>query len=187
MTYACTHIDTPFGPMLAASDGHALTGLWFLGQRHFPAAAGAFARRDDLPLFAALRGTLSRGLAGAPDEADALPLAPVGTAFQQRVWAALRAIPRGATLSYTEVAERVEAPRAVRAVGAAIGRNPIAILIPCHRVVGVRGALTGYAGGLERKRALLALEGALRASGAPAGAEGVAPCRQNAARTAACR
>jgi methylated-DNA-[protein]-cysteine S-methyltransferase len=161
MTWACTDLETPLGTMLAASDGQTLTGLWFHGQRHFPTAAGACARRDDLELFAALRGLLSRYFAGAPVGAAPFALAPAGTVFQRRVWETLCDIPRGATVTYGEVARRVGAPGAVRATGAAIGRNPISILIPCHRVVGAAGGLTGYAGGLERKRALLALEGAL--------------------------
>lgn len=158
MTTTYTDLDTPLGPMLAASDGRTLTGLWFHGQRHFPKAAESCARCADLPLFGALREVLDAHFAGARDD-DVLPLAPAGTAFQLRVWAELRRIPCGATVSYGEVARRVGAPGAVRAVGAAIGRNPISILIPCHRVVGASGALTGYAGGLARKQALLALEG----------------------------
>jgi methylated-DNA-[protein]-cysteine S-methyltransferase len=164
MTWACTDLETPLGTMLAASDGETLTGLWFHGQRHWPAAAGACARCDGLELFAALRGILSDYFAGVPVGAAPLALAPAGTAFQRRVWDALCGIPRGATVTYGEVARRVGAPGAVRAVGAAIGRNPISILIPCHRVVGAAGGLTGYAGGLERKRALLALEGVLAAA-----------------------
>jgi methylated-DNA-[protein]-cysteine S-methyltransferase len=161
MTIVCGGLDTPLGPMLAASDGDTLTGLWFEGQRHFPATAASWTRRTGLPLFEALRAALEGYFAGTMrDDAEwRVPLAPRGTAFQRRVWAALGEIPRGATLTYTEVAERVGAPRALRAVGAAIGRNPISILVPCHRVVGAGGTLTGYAGGLERKRALLALEG----------------------------
>jgi methylated-DNA-[protein]-cysteine S-methyltransferase len=90
-----------------------------------------------------------------------LPLDLHGTAFQQSVWRALCAIEAGATQSYAAVARSVGSPQAVRAVGAAVGRNPVSVIVPCHRVVGTDGSLTGYAGGLERKRALLALEGAL--------------------------
>jgi methylated-DNA-[protein]-cysteine S-methyltransferase len=91
-----------------------------------------------------------------------VPLAPEGTEFQQRVWKALQEIPYGATLSYLELAKRLGDEKAIRAVGRANGANPIAILIPCHRVIGTDGALVGYAGGMERKRALLELEGVLR-------------------------
>jgi methylated-DNA-[protein]-cysteine S-methyltransferase len=169
MTFACTSLDTPIGRMLAASDGRALTGLWFEHQRHFPAAAAAWARRDDLPLFGALRAVLAAYFADdMPDDALVrVPLAPSGTSFQQRVWEALRAIPYGATCAYVELARRVEVPQAARAVGAAVGRNPISILIPCHRVVGSDGTLTGYAGGLDRKRALLALEHRTRVRSGP--------------------
>jgi methylated-DNA-[protein]-cysteine S-methyltransferase len=155
--------------MLAASDGRALTGLWFEHQRHFPAAAAAWARQDDLPLFGVLRVVLAAYFADdMPDDALArVPLAPAGTSFQQRVWDALRAIPYGATCAYAELARRAEVPQAARAVGAAVGRNPISILIPCHRVVGSDGMLAGYAGGLDRKRALLALEHRTRARHGP--------------------
>jgi len=187
MTYACTDLETPLGKMLAASDGRALTGLWFHGQRHFPAAAAACTRRDDLELFAALRGILSRYFAGVPVGEAPLALAPSGTVFQRRVWDALRAIPRGATVTYGEVARRVGAPDAVRAVGAAIGRNPISILIPCHRVIGATGALTGYAGGLARKRALLALEGAVAEATAVGEARPTASRVRTSARAAATR
>jgi methylated-DNA-[protein]-cysteine S-methyltransferase len=161
MTLASTVLATPLGPMLAASDGAALAGLWFQDQRHFPAAAAVFVRRDELPVFVSLRAMLDRYFAGDADDAalPRLPLAPSGTPFQARVWAALREIPRGTTLTYAQVAERISAPHAVRAVGAAVGRNPVSVLIPCHRVVGTNGSLTGYAGGLDRKRALLAIEG----------------------------
>lgn len=157
MPMVYTDIDTPLGCMLAASEGQALIGLWFHDQKHFPSRAGAFIRADDAPLFDALRSVLARYFAGEALR-DALALAPQGTAFQQRVWTALRALPCGSTCTYGDLAGRLGMPGAMRAVGAAVGRNPISILIPCHRVVGAGGALTGYAGGLERKRALLALE-----------------------------
>ena len=88
-----------------------------------------------------------------------LPLDPAGTEFQQRVWRAIAQVPAGETTSYGEIAKRLGCPKAVRAVGAAIGRNPLIVVVPCHRIVGAGGALTGYAGGLDRKRALLTLEG----------------------------
>jgi methylated-DNA-[protein]-cysteine S-methyltransferase len=154
-------IETPLGALRAATDGRAITALAF--GRGAAAPSAHEAPRDARALLAALRAALDAYFAGE-EEGFALPLAPAGTPFQHAVWDALRAIPYGATASYAGIARRVGRPRAVRAVGAANGRNPIAILIPCHRVIGSGGALTGYAGGLERKRALLALEARVSSS-----------------------
>jgi methylated-DNA-[protein]-cysteine S-methyltransferase len=157
-----TTLATPLGPMRAVFDGPALVELAFVDaaatehpcdSAHLPAPV---ARN-----LAALRAALDAYFSGR-DVPLGVPLAPVGTPFQREVWAALRAIPFGATASYAEVARRIGRPRAVRAVGAANARNPIAILVPCHRVIGADGSLTGYAGGLERKRALLSLESGIR-------------------------
>jgi methylated-DNA-[protein]-cysteine S-methyltransferase len=131
-------------------DGEALTGLYM--EPH-PSFQG---RRDDAALRPA-REQLQSYFDGALWEFD-LPLAPGGTAFQQEVWAALRAIPYGTTVSYAELARRVGRPRAARAVGSANGRNPIGIVVPCHRVIASHGALGGYGGGLERKKWLLGHE-----------------------------
>jgi methylated-DNA-[protein]-cysteine S-methyltransferase len=144
-------VASPLGPLLLAGDGHAVTGLWTDGRRPDPGWT------HDEGAFAAARAALDAHFAGRPAASD-VPLAPAGTAFQLAVWTALRAIPRGQTRTYGELAAALGRPRAARAVGAANARNPIAILVPCHRLVGAGGALTGYAGGLERKRALLALE-----------------------------
>ena len=114
------------------------------------------------PVLERARGQLAEYFAGARTAFD-LPLRPAGTAFQREVWAVLQAIPFGETRSYANVARAVGRPAAVRAVGAANGRNPLAIVVPCHRVIGSGGALTGYAGGLDRKRWLLAHEGAILA------------------------
>jgi methylated-DNA-[protein]-cysteine S-methyltransferase len=143
-------IESPLGELLLAGDGHALTAV------HMDGAPGAGWRRDPASLRDAA-DQLRAYFAGELREFE-LPLAPHGTAFQQRVWAALRDIPYGRTISYAELAVAVGKPRAARAVGAANGRNPIAIVIPCHRVIGAAGALTGYGGGLDRKRLLLDLE-----------------------------
>ena len=148
--------DSPLGPMLIARTDRGLAGAWFDGQKHHPGRLDAPLRPDDTLLARAAR-TITRYLEGTVRTIE-LPLDPPGTPFQQAVWAALREIPRGATTSYGEIARRIGAPRAVRAVGAAVGRNPVSVVVPCHRVVGRDGALTGYAGGLARKRALLALE-----------------------------
>jgi methylated-DNA-[protein]-cysteine S-methyltransferase len=152
-----TTIDSPVGPLtLVARDG-ALAGLYMHDQRHRPAPETFGDRDDDAEPFAAAATQLAAYFAGRRTEFD-LPLAPAGTPFQRRVWAALLEIPYGETTSYGELAEHIGSPGAARAVGLANGRNPIGIVIPCHRVVGSTGALTGYGGGIETKRALLAAE-----------------------------
>ena len=152
-------IATPLGRYILAADGEAITGIWREGQQHFPSAArlGESAADDDAVLARAGEQLLAY-LRGEREHFD-LPIAPVGTSFQQRVWERLRQIPRGETTTYGHIARDLGAPRAAQAVGAAVGANPISIVVPCHRVLGASGAITGYAGGLETKRALLALEG----------------------------
>jgi methylated-DNA-[protein]-cysteine S-methyltransferase len=146
-------IATPLGAMLVVTDERAITALEFDAPQVPDAALSANARA----LVDSLRRALDAYFAGERVVFD-LPLAPAGTAFQLAVWSALCGIPHGETVSYGEIARRVGRPSAVRAVGAANGRNPISILIPCHRVIGANGTLTGYGGGLARKQALLALE-----------------------------
>lgn len=149
--------DSPLGKITLASDGQALTGLFFEGQRYFGSTLGA--HHEDcpsLPVFDDARRWLDEYFAGQePDFTP--PLSLRGTVFQQRVWRELLAIPYGATTSYCELAKRLGV-RSAQAIGGAVGRNPISIIVPCHRVVGADGSLTGYAGGLDRKRALLQLE-----------------------------
>ena len=155
-----TVLPSPLGPLTVSAEDDALTGLWLEGQKHFAATLAPDARRqDDAPVFAGLARWLSAYFAGSPDPCP-LPLAPRGTAFQQRVWDALREIPRGTVVTYGDLARALDS--SPRAVGGAVGRNPISIVIPCHRVVGSGGSLTGYAGGIDRKRFLLELEGALQ-------------------------
>lgn len=150
---------SPLGPMILAASDAGLAGAWFDGQRHLPDCS-AWPRAPHHPVLAAAMAQLDRYFAGAGAPFD-LPLDVAGgTAFQQSVWRALQSIPRGQTISYRTLGERAGRPAAVRAVGAAVGRNPLSIVVPCHRVVGADGSLTGYAGGLDRKRALLRLEGA---------------------------
>ena len=150
-----TEFASPIGTIQLRGTDAALTGVFMEKHRHEPARpAGAV--RDDGPLRAARR-ELEEYFAGERREFS-VALAPVGTPFQQQVWQALRAIPYGETISYGELARRIGNPRAVRAVGLANGRNPISVIVPCHRVIGADGTLTGYGGGLERKRFLLALE-----------------------------
>ncbi len=151
MTVLYSILPSPIGEILLFGDREALAGLYMEPWSVDPAW-----RRDD-GAFAAAREQLDAYFAGERTEFD-LPLAPNGTEFQRRVWAALREIPYGETTSYGALAARIGAPGAARAVGLANGRNPISIVVPCHRVVGASGSLIGYGGGLERKRALLDLE-----------------------------
>ena len=157
--------DTALGPVRLAASPTGLCGIWFEGQRHEPSqqlyGSTAWAEADGHPLLQAATGQLQQYLRGERDGFD-LPLdLSGGTPFQQAVWQALLAIGRGATRSYGELSQHLGRPRAVRAVGAAVGRNPLSVVVPCHRVLGADGSLTGYAGGLGRKAALLALENAL--------------------------
>lgn len=159
--YLC-RLDSPLGPILLAGGGDSLTGLWFEGQKHFPEELAAAGQAAALPVFRETERWLEVYFSGR--EPDFLPaLKPRGTAFQLAVWTLLRAIPYGETRSYGQLAAELAKARGLsrvspRAVGGAVGRNPISLLIPCHRVVGRNGSLTGYAGGLERKRFLLDLE-----------------------------
>jgi methylated-DNA-[protein]-cysteine S-methyltransferase len=147
--------DSPLGELLAVGDGEALSGLYMQDGRR-PVTVPSSWERDPDP-FVQLGEQLGEYFAGDRREFD-LRLAPQGAEFQLRGWDALREIPYGETQSYGELAARSGHPGSARAVGAANGRNPISIVVPCHRVIGAAGSLTGYAGGLERKRLLLDLE-----------------------------
>ena len=153
----CT-IPSPIGDLFLAGDGERLTALYMDSHDDWPKARGTW-QRDDAP-FKAVRMQLDAYFAGRLQIFD-LPLAATGTAFQQTVWRALAAIPYGVTISYGELARRIGNPNASRAVGLANGCNPLSIVLPCHRVIGANGSLTGYGGGLERKQWLLRHEGAL--------------------------
>jgi methylated-DNA-[protein]-cysteine S-methyltransferase len=167
MIHTCT-IDTPLGEMRAAVEDERIAGLWFAGQKHFPPDTAGWIEKKDDPVLKALRLWLKDYFAGKKPPMN-LPIAPAGTAFQQAVWKELRKIPYGRTASYGEIAEKLTAKSTAsggrgspRAVGQAVGRNPVSLLIPCHRVIGGSGSrnrLAGYAGGLDKKRALLELEG----------------------------
>jgi len=150
-------MDSPIGELLLVSDGTSLTQLLMLNQKYYGSETQQDWQRDDA-IFGAAREQLEAYFAGDLRIFD-LPLAPAGTAFQQKVWQALRDIPYGQTESYGALAKRIDAPKASRAVGMANGHNPISIIVPCHRVIGANGNLTGYGGGIERKRWLLAHEG----------------------------
>ncbi|MBB5017935.1 methylated-DNA-[protein]-cysteine S-methyltransferase [Chitinivorax tropicus] len=155
-------ISSPLGDMLATANAQGLTGLYFVDQRYYPGVQATWLSQPDHLLFQALAAQLVDYFAGVTAPFD-LPLAPIGTPFQQQVWRQLLAIPAGHTWRYGEIACQLGCPQGARAVGAAVGRNPISIVIPCHRVIGSNGSLTGYAGGLPRKQHLLLLEGALTA------------------------
>ena len=155
------HYASPLGSVTLAGDGTALTGLWFDGQKHFAETLSADHEERNLPVFEETKRWLNCYFSGrAPGFTP--PLAPRGTTFRKAVWEILTEIPPGKTTTYSEVAERLSRRTGVRtsarAVGNAVGHNPILLIIPCHRVVGAGGSLTGYAGGIERKILLLKME-----------------------------
>jgi len=157
-----TRFESPLGSIIIAATPQGLAGLWFDGQRHLPPELVGPAVWPTDPVHPVLKKVsqqLTEYFAGQRTQFDVPLDLACGTAFQQSVWQALLAIPQGGTASYGEVSQRIGKPAAVRAVGAAVGRNPVSIIVPCHRVMGANGALTGYAGGLDRKSALLRLEG----------------------------
>lgn len=162
MKSICTHtLNGPLGSMILAASPQGLCGVWFEGQRHGPTearmqswttdGANTLLKRASQQLLAYFAGDLTSF--DVPLDLSA------GTPFQQSVWRVLSTIPSGAHQSYGDVARQLNKPQAVRAVGAAVGRNPVSIIVPCHRILGAGGQLTGYAGGLWRKQALLQLEG----------------------------
>jgi methylated-DNA-[protein]-cysteine S-methyltransferase len=157
MTTLYTELKSPLGTLLLTAEDGALTGVHFPGQKHDRPRQPDWQRDDDHPVLAGARAQLDEYFDGRRTAFD-LPLAPRGTPFQQAVWQALLAVPFGATSTYGAIAAAIRRPSAVRAVGAAIGANPIGIVVPCHRIIGRDGSLTGYAGGLDRKAKLLALE-----------------------------
>lgn len=160
-----TRVPSPLGTIAIAATDQGLTGLWFTEDQRYlpPQLAGPNAWPEDAahPVLRLAGAQLAEYFAGSRKVFE-LPLdLHCGTAFQQSVWQALLTIAPGQTVSYGEVGRRIGKPAAVRAVGGAVGRNPVSIIVPCHRVMGGSGALTGYGGGLHRKAALLQLEGAL--------------------------
>jgi len=151
------YYDSPLGQMLLVASDTALTGLHFVDEKYYPGVAAEWQRVPNAKMIAQSRKQLDEYFAGMRTEFE-LPVAPEGTAFQRVVWRALQEIPYGTTINYGTLARRIGNANASRAVGAANGRNPISIVIPCHRVIGANGDLTGYAGGMARKEALLRLE-----------------------------
>ncbi len=163
--YYSTHYSSPVGPITLGSDGENLVGLWLEGQKYFGGTvAEAMAQSDALPVFAAAKEWLDKYFAGKKPAISDLPLAPAGWTFRQIVWDILCRIPYGKVTTYGEIARKAAVAMnrpsmSGQAVGGAVGHNPISIIIPCHRVVGANGSLTGYAGGIDKKIQLLELEG----------------------------
>jgi len=152
-----THIDSPLGQLLLTSREGKLSGLYFADKPHARIAPG-WIQQDDADIFAQTAQQLEEYASGERESFD-LPLGLSGTPFQISVWQEIAQIPFGKTITYSELAQRIGSPQAVRAVGTATGQNPVGWIVPCHRVVGKNGALTGYAGGITRKSALLEFEG----------------------------
>lgn len=156
------HYDSPLGGITLASDGEALTGLWFDGQKYFGSTLSADYEPGNLPIFEQTKKWLDIYFCGkAPEFTPALSIKT--TPFRRAVWDILLTIPFGRTISYKEIADRIAvqaslAHMSAQAVGGAVGHNPISLIIPCHRVIGSDGSLTGYAGGTEKKKWLLTLE-----------------------------
>lgn len=152
-----TTLDSPVGPLRLCSDGTGLTRIDFVHGRKITALPPDATEQPDAAPFADAAQQLAEYFAGSRQSFD-LPLSPQGTEFQLRVWRQLRLIPFGITLSYGQIAQRLNQPTASRAVGLANGNNPLSIVVPCHRVIGADGSLTGFGGGLKIKKHLLDLE-----------------------------
>lgn len=151
------YYESPHGQMLLVADGEGLSGAYFDGQKYLPQVASQWRRDAHHATLREARRELAEYFGGERRHFE-VALAPCGTPFQRSVWKAISTVRFGKTITYGELAGRAGCPGSARAAGAATGRNPIGIIVPCHRIVGSNGSLTGYAGGLERKRALLALE-----------------------------
>ena len=152
--------NSPIGLLTVSTDGKGITSLHIEGDRYFTEIPADWTRTTSDPLLKQAKKELDEYFAGKRKKFD-LPLVEVGTVFQQGVWYAISQIPAGSTSTYGAIAEKMGKPKAVRAVGTAVGRNPICIIIPCHRVLGGNGSMGGFVAGIERKKALLKLEGVL--------------------------
>jgi methylated-DNA-[protein]-cysteine S-methyltransferase len=168
--YSC--IPSPLDELMMTSNGSALTGLYMTPHQFDTEVSEAWVRQDDLPIFQHTYYQLSRYFEGMLTQFN-LEFDLVGTEFQKRVWEELVKIPFGTTISYGDLAKRLGDNKASRAVGLANGRNPISIIVPCHRVIGANGSLTGYGGGLARKQALLSFESVVRNLGSQPFAEAI--------------
>lgn len=156
-----TEYPSPVGKLSLCCDGEKLVGLWLAGQKYFGGTiSGEMIPCAQLPIFGQVRDWLDRYFAGQQPVPEELPLAPIGGEFRQKVWRILCGIPYGQVTTYGDIAKELAGShRSAQAVGGAVGHNPISIIIPCHRVVGSKGSLTGYAGGMEKKTWLLRHEG----------------------------
>ena len=150
--------QSPHGRMLLVATEDGVSGVYFVGQKYVPENEKEWTRDPDHPPLKQVKRELAEYFAGRRKRFE-VALDPAGTPFQRSVWKAISRVGFGRTISYAELAEKAGCPGSARAAGAATGRNPISIVVPCHRIVGADGSLTGYAGGLQRKRALHALEG----------------------------
>ncbi len=163
--YYMTQCESPVGQITLASDGQNLVGLWLKGQKYFGDTVNEEMKTaDDLDIFKATNNWLNRYFAGENPAISELALAPIGGTFRQEVWRLLCEIPYGEVTTYGEIARKVaekllKTNMSAQAVGGAVGHNPVSIVIPCHRVVGTNGSLTGYAGGVDKKIWLLTHEG----------------------------
>jgi methylated-DNA-[protein]-cysteine S-methyltransferase len=153
----CSKFKTPIGDLLLVAEADALTGVYFAGCDHVPSSREAWTADPNHPVIKTTVKQLGEYFAGKRNSFS-LPLRLTGSAFQERIWQQIALVPYGKTISYTELAKRAGAPEAVRAAGATTGRNPLSIIVPCHRIVGKNGKLCGFAGGLEKKQFLLKLE-----------------------------
>ena len=158
------YYESPCGRMLLVAEGEALCGAYFIGQKHFREIDGDWRRDPRAAPLVQARRELDEYFAGKRRTFD-VALAAEGTPFQRAVWLAIAGVGFGQTISYAELARRAGRPGSARAAGAATGRNPIGVIVPCHRIVGADGSLTGYAGGMDKKVALLALEAGAASAG----------------------
>ena len=154
--YYSTTYNSPLGEMLIVSDGESVCGVWFYGQKHFPSLDNLI-QDDNLAIFKKVKIWFDDYFDGKNPKID-FKLKPDGTKFRLKVWKILSEIPYGETLTYGEIAKKISHEMSAQAVGGAVGHNPIAILIPCHRVLGSNGKLTGYAAGIDKKIELLKIE-----------------------------
>ena len=155
--YYHTNYNSPLGKMLFVSDGEAICGVWFHNQKFFKSTIDESVRKDDLEVFVQLKSWFDDYFRGLNPQIN-FKLKPDGSEFRKKVWKILCEIPYGQTLTYGQIASKISKTMSAQAVGGAVGHNPISILIPCHRVLGANGKLTGYAGGLDKKIELLKLE-----------------------------
>ncbi len=153
----CSHYASPLGELLLAADETGLTGLWFRDQKYAGSTLEPDAKQQEIPIFVQTKRWLDVYFSGQEPDFD-IPLHLMGTEFQIRVWEILKTIPYGQTVTYGQIAAQLAPGMSAQAVGGAVGRNPVSVIVPCHRVLGSGGRLTGYAAGLDKKTALLKME-----------------------------